>query len=187
MKKIKINHLFILSLIGLFSLSCSEKNISESNAISQIESYLENNLTYETTNFDFGEVKFKGKTQLLKSYKEMDSLGYIEMQLEKGRKRFLSKDSTYTYIVKLTDKSGPFVLEKDSKRAKVKTYYYELDKSVPIHIEQKGKTKVVAKVSLKKQQTDFARFSEDKNPHSTFTKQEFSFKLDKEGSWSLVK
>ena len=189
MKWIKIEY-YLMPLLAIFFLqSCSEKNLSESRAMNQVEAYLSANPMYETADIAYGEVKFRAKADagLLKAYKKLNSLGYIEMAMEQERKRFLSKDSTYVYIVKFTDKSIPFVLEKGAKKAKVKTYYYELDKSIPAHIEQKGKNKAVAVMSLKKQQTDFYEFSKDKNPHATFIKRDFSLKFDKNEGWVVTK
>jgi len=189
MKWIKIKYYLMLLLAVFFLQSCSEKNLSENRAIHQIETYLSANPMYETADIAYGEVKFRAKADenLLKAYKELESLGYIEIVVEKEHKRFLSKDSAYIYIVKFTDKSIPFILEKGTKKAKVKTYYYELDKSNPVHIEQKGKNKAAAVTSLKKQQTDFYKFSKDKNPHATFIKRDFSLKFDKNEGWVVTK
>src|SRR3546814_929230 len=149
---ISIRLLAVLCTAAFFGACGSEKSISERVALGEIGFFIESNPVYETVEIDYGEVKFRQKadTDLLTAYEALEKSGYVTMELLKERKRFLSKDSTFVYLIKLTDKSIPFVLEKTDKWAKVKTTVYALDEAGGAHIEQTGKTR--AKTTENKQE-----------------------------------
>src|SRR3546814_14438859 len=97
------------------------------------------------------------------------------MELLKERNRFLSKDSTFVYLIKLTDKSIPFVLEKTDKWATVKTTVSALDEAGGAHIEQTGKNRANATVTLTKSETDLADFApKGTENNASFIKQPYA-------------
>lgn len=120
---IYIRFIATLCVAAVLGACGNSKSISERVAISEVGYYLESNPVYETAQIDYGEVKFRQKSDadLIATYLELEKGGYVTMELLKEHKRFLSKDSTFVYLVKLTDKSIPFVLEKTDKKATVKT------------------------------------------------------------------
>ncbi|WP_257668020.1 hypothetical protein [Parapedobacter tibetensis] len=168
----------------------SDKSISEHVALSEVAHHLESNPVYETADMEYGEVKFsqKSDTDLLIVYRELEKGGYITLELLKERKRFLSKDSTFMYLVKLTDKSIPFVLEKTDKKATVKTFEYTLDDNGGVHVEQTGKNRAKATVTLKKTETDFADLAKkDASNNASFTKRTYKLRFNGEMGWEVTK
>lgn len=172
-------------------LACgSDKSISERVALAEVAHYLESNPVYETADLDYGEVKFTQKSEaaLLASYQSLEKGGYVTLELLKERKRFLSKDSTFIYLIKLTDKSIPFVLEKTDKKATVKAFEYTLDEDGGVHIEQTGKNRAKATVTLTKNETDFADFAKKgADNNASFTKKTYSLRFNGELGWEVTK
>ena len=125
----------------LWAACGNEKSISDRIALSEIAYYIESNPIYDTANMDYGEIKISQQADsgLLAAYERLERGGYVAMERLKSRKKFLSKDSTFTYLVKLTDKSIPFVLEKTDKKVTVKTFEYTLDEDGGVLVEQTGK------------------------------------------------
>ncbi len=175
--------------MACFLAACgSGKELNEHVAVTEIKHHLETNPVYESADMDYGEVKLRRNADapLLQAYQEIQQDGYITFGLVDKRKRFLSKDSTFTYLIELTDKAIPFVLEKKEKKVEVKTFYYELDESPGVHIEQTGKSKAKVTVTLKKRATDFAAFAEKaKNSHASFTKKEYTLRFNKNSGWQV--
>ncbi|SFC23317.1 hypothetical protein SAMN05421747_106188 [Parapedobacter composti] len=174
----------------LFAACGSDKSISEHVALAAIKHYAAANPVYETANIDYGEVKFnqKSDTGLLEAYRALEKGGYVTLELLKERKRFLSKDSTFVYLIKLTDKSIPFVLEKTDKRARVKTIEYALDEDGGVHVEQTGKNRAKATVTLKKAETDFADFApKGSGNNASFIKKTYSLRFNGETGWEVTK
>lgn len=180
--------IYPLIIIGFLTACGDGKELNEHVAITEIRHHLEMNPIYESAGMDFGEVRLRrnADASLLRAYQEIQQDGYITFGLMDKRKRFLSKDSTFTYLVELTDKAIPFVLEKKEKKVTVKTFYYELDESAGIHLEQTGKNKAKAIVTLKKRATDFAAFAEKaKDSHASFTKKEYTLRFNKNAGWQV--
>jgi hypothetical protein len=168
----------------------SEKSISERVALAEVAHYLESNPVYETVDLEYGEVKFtqKSDADLLTSYQRLEKEGHVTLELLKERKRFLSKDSTFVYLVKLTDKSIPFVLEKTDKEATVKTFEYTLDDAGGVHVEQTGKNRAKATVTLTKNETDFADFAKKgTDNNASFIKKTYSLRFNGESGWEVIK
>src|SRR5690606_34404764 len=111
----------VLCLAAVLVACGNDKSISERVALGEVGFFLESNPIYETADIEYGEVKFRQKSDadLLAGYQGLEKGGYVSMELLKERKRFLSKDSTFVYLIKLTDKSIPYVLQKTDKSAKV--------------------------------------------------------------------
>ncbi|WP_262246708.1 hypothetical protein [Parapedobacter soli] len=179
-----------LCLTTIVAACGSDKSINERVALGEVAFYLESNPVYETAEIDYGEVKFRQKSDssLLTAYHNLERWGYVTMELLKERKRFLSKDSTFVYLIKLTDKSIPFVLQKTDKRATVKTAEYTLDEEGGVHIEQAGKKRANATVTLNKVETDFIDFAKkgvDNN--ASFIKKTYSLRFNGDAGWEVTK
>ena len=98
-----IVHLFLV--MGLaFIIGCGpETTINDDVAASVISNYLDENPEYKTASFAFGEMKFRQlkDQEELNKYKQLESDGYITMELQEQKKVFLSKDSSFVYLIKL--------------------------------------------------------------------------------------
>lgn len=183
--------LMIAACLAAIFVACgSDKSISERVALGEVGHYLESNPVYETAEFDYGEVKFRQKSDslLLAAYKELEKSGYVTMDLLKKSRRFLSKDSTFVYLVKLEDKSIPYVLEKTDKRATIKTAEYTLDEEGRAYIEQTGKNRAKATVTLTKAETDFADFANNvTDNNASFIKKTYSLRFNADSGWGVTK
>lgn len=182
--------LFFAAALALFLGSCSDKRvINERIALNEIKFQLENNPVYETAVLDYGEVRFSKKSDstLLDAYEHLETYGYVNLELLKERRRFLSRDSVFTFIVHLTDKSIPYVLDKTATKATVKTYYYELDESESVNLEQTGKNRAKATVTLKQRETDFSMFAQRNRASSaSFIKKTYNFRFDENSGWRIA-
>ncbi|MFC7522824.1 hypothetical protein ACFQRK_02625 [Parapedobacter sp. GCM10030251] len=182
--------LALLLSVFLWTACGSEKSISDRVALSEIAHYIESNPVYETAAVDYGEIKFSQRSDadLLAAYQRLEKEGYITMERLKERKKFLSKDSTFVYLVKLTDKSIPLVLEKTDKKVTVKTFEYSLDEEGGVLIEQTGKNRAKATVTLRKAETDFADFAKkDPDNNASFTKKTYSLRFNGDAGWEVTK
>ncbi len=187
---LRILETVIFTLLFTIFFSCGNReNLSESTAVDAIENYLKANPVYETTDLEIGEITFRGKRDAdkLQAYKELASKSYIDFDLAKQKKQFLSKDSAYVYEVKLTDKSRPFVFKQKKDKAEVKTVEYQLDKKETPKIEPSGKRSANVTITLKKVKTDFASLTVDKNPNSSFITRTFKLRYDKERGWEVTR
>lgn len=175
----------------LLLVGCADKRvIDERIALNEIRYHLENNPVYETVTIDYGEVRFRknADSMLLDAYQHLEQYGYAQMELLRERKRFLSRDSTFFYNIQLTDKSIPYVIDKTDKRATVRTFEYELDESAPIQLEETGKNRAKATVTLKQRETDFAMFAtKNKSPNASFIKQTYNFRFDEQSGWRIAR
>lgn len=172
-------------------LACgSDRSISDRIAMAEVNHHLTVNPVYETASMEYGEVGFRknADAEQLDTYQALEKAGYATMELLKERKRFLSKDSTFLYLVKLTDKSIPFVLDKTDKKATVKTVEYTLDEDGGVHVEQNGKNRAKATVTLKKSETDFVGFAKKgSGNNASFIKKTYSLRFNKETGWEVTK
>jgi len=171
--------------IAVGIISCgSEGTINENEASDVIAKYLESNPEYKTTNFSFGEIKFRGRSDQedLAKYKELEDKGFITMTLQEEKKRFLSKDSTFVYVVKLAEKASPLVLKQGSDKATVKSATYVLDDSKPVNFVKVNNNTAKATVSLKKVETDFYPFQKSTDSSDFITKT-YKLKLKKDKGW----
>ncbi|RYE45561.1 MAG: hypothetical protein EOP48_22065, partial [Sphingobacteriales bacterium] len=114
MKKIL---LLAFILIGLNA--CKNKTtINQNEAGDVITRYLEGNPEYKTTRFKYGEMKFNSDKERaeLEKYRSLAADGLISLTLVEQKKQFLSKDSSYVYMVKLTEKAGKLVLKQSDDK-----------------------------------------------------------------------
>lgn len=179
-----------LFIISLSFTACGDKaSLSEDVALNSIEAYLKSNPIYETVEINIGEVKFSLKKDKndLKAYKELEEKGYVNLNLVKQKKKFLSKDSVFTYEVKLTEKARPFVLKQKKETVEVKSLEYQLGDKEQARIELTGKKTAKAVLTLKKVANDFSILGYDKNPHTDFIVKTFNLNYKKDKGWIVIK
>jgi hypothetical protein len=182
----KIYKIIFLALTA-FTVGCSnETSINEDDASQVIEEYLELKPEYETTSFRFGELKFRGNKdrEELNKYKELQSQGFIEMNLDEQKKGFLSKDTTFIYQIRLTQKAAPLVLDQGKDKATVKALTYLMDENKPVNFVKSNNKAAKATVSLKKVKTEFYPFlTNDSN--SDFVTKTYKLRLKKDQGWEV--
>lgn len=181
--------IFLYLSLLLFVTSCGNNAaLDQSSATDLVTSYLKSNPVYETEKIDLGEIKFKSNSdkETLTKFKELASKGYVEMQLQEQKKKFLSKDSTYFYLIKLTDKSKPYVIKQEQNKAILKVMEYKLDDSNPATLDKAGNKTARVTVMLKKVQNAFSIFYKDKNTGSDFITKTYKLKYNKGDGWSVT-
>ncbi len=181
--------LLVLSLTLVIACG-NKKTLNSRIALNEVAFHLESNPVYETADLDYGEVRFQQRrdSTLLASYQLLESYGYVRLELQKERRRFLSKDTTLSYNVHLTEKSIPFVIEKTDKKATVQTFYYELDRDDEPLIEQTGKNRAKVTVTLTRRETDFADFAKRTvSNNASFIKKTYQFRFDDASGWRITK
>lgn len=180
---------YLLFFVSVF-LGC--KNVAKINADEAgevITDYLKANPEYKTARFNFGEIKFNSQKEMveLEKYRQLASDGYISLALKEGKKKFLSSDSSFTYLIKLTDKASDLVLKQDEDRATVKVVNYELASEKPVNFNRVNDNNAKVTVTLKKINTVFAPFQKNQDENSNFITKTYRLKLDKEEGWKVAK
>lgn len=182
--------LYILSVILISFAGCKTKTtINQDEAGEVITDYLKANPEYKTTRFKFGEIKFNSTNDMfeLGKYKSLASKGLVTLSLKEAKKKFLSKDSSFVYQIKLTDKASPLVLKQDADKATVKVLDYVLSDEKPVNFEQVNSTTAKVTVSLKMNTTDFEPFDTEANKNSNFITKTYKLKLSKDEGWKVQK
>ncbi len=186
MKKKSLIFLCFFLFLGI--LSCKDvSKINSEEASEVITNYLKINPEYKTTRFDFGELKFNSRNEMLEleKYRQLEEEGYITLTLLDSKKKFLSKDSSFVYLVKLTDKSREYVLKQDQQKATVKAVIYELTDEKPVDFNRINDNHAKVTVSLQKKNTVFAPFQKNSSDHSDFITKTYRLKLHKEEGWKV--
>ena len=180
-----------LSLFILFTIAfggCKDPStINETEASDVVTTYLKGNPEYKTDRFHFGEMKFNSKKEMveLEKYKALSNEGFISMDLIEGKKKFLSSDSSYTYMIKLTDKASGLVLKQVDDYATVKVVDYVLSDEKPVNFSRVNDNNAKVTVTLKKENTVFAPFQKNSSDNSDFITKTYRLKLDKEEGWKV--
>ncbi len=181
-------HIPLYLLLLIFITGCGNNAVLEqSTASSLVAAYLKSNPVYELEKIELGEIKFKSATdkEKLAKFKELSSNGYVDMQLQKQKKKFLSKDSSYVYMVTLTDKSKTYILKQEQNKATVKVMEYVLDKDNPATLDKAGNKTAKVTVMLKKEPNAFTVFYKDKNTGSNFITKTYKLKYNKKAGWAV--
>ncbi|MGG5505681.1 MULTISPECIES: hypothetical protein [unclassified Myroides] len=188
MRRITLSFFGVL-LLAITIISCDNKSLNPSKAITAIEAYMETQPIYESTTFSVGETKLRTKKdgELIKQYQQLADEGYLNLSEFSTKKRFLSKDSLWQGTIKLTEKAHPFVLEQKNNKVKIKTIEYLVDKDNGFQLDTKGKKSATATVMLKKSPTPFHFLKEDKSPHTEFITRKFKMKYSEETGWKITK
>ncbi|WP_129718198.1 hypothetical protein [Pedobacter sp. SYP-B3415] len=183
--------LFLFCLLALFAATgCADKAvISESDAADAVTDYLARNPEYETSRFDYGEMKFSSKKEreMLKIYQDLAAGGLVELKPLEQKKKFLSKDSAYTYLVSLTDEARPLVMEQARDRATVRVFQYQLADDKPVSFKNVSSSRAEVTLSLKKVPTPFAPIADSKALNSTFVNKTYKLRFSKDNGWSVKK
>lgn len=185
-----LNLLTLSTLILLFIAGCkgAAENLDESTATDVIETYLKANPVYEEVKMEVGEIRFKSKNDklALEKYKTLQEKGWLTLDLQDQKKKFLSKDSVFTYKISLTDKSKPYILKQNVSQATLRALDYVMDAEKPITMI-KGDSKVArVTVSLKKEPNYFAIWLKDKGTASNYITKSYKLKYKKDSGWILV-
>ena len=177
--------LFVLS----FAACKNKTTINDNEAGDVITDYLKGNPEYATTHFKYGEIKFNSQREMetLAKYKELAASGYITLELLEQKKKFLSKDSSFVYLIKLTAKSADLVLKQGNDEATVRAILYKLASDKPVNFEQVNSKTAKVTVTLQKENTPFAPFQRDKDENSEFITKTYKLKLDKDEGWKVNK
>lgn len=182
--------LILLTLIASTLFACKNTStINTDEAGKVIITYLKGNPEYKTTRFDFGELKFNNEKEYaeLENYRQLAKDGYITLTLLSSKKKFLSKDSSYVYSAKLTQKASEYVLKQDADKATVKAVTYELTEEKPVDFSKVNDATAKVTVSLKKVNTPFAAFQSKPEENSEFLTKTYRLKYDKEEGWKVRK
>ncbi|MGG5576603.1 hypothetical protein ACPDHL_04575 [Myroides sp. C15-4] len=188
MHKITLPFLSVLLLTVTF-ISCDNKSLNSSKAITAIEAYMETQPIYESTIFTVGDTKLRTRkdADLIQQYQQLAEEGYLNLADFSTKKRFMSKDSLWQGTIKLTAKAHPYVLEQKGNKIKVKTIEYLVDKDNGFQLDSKGKKSATATVMLKKSPTPFHFLKEDKSPNTEFITRKFKMKYAEETGWKITK
>lgn len=180
---------YLAACFAILISSCRDgSSINDSEAFSVVADYLEAKPEYRTINFRFGELKFKGEKdqQDLKKYKQLEEAGLISMSLLEEKKRFLSKDSNYVYLITLTEKAAPLVISQSGDKAKVKSVNYILDDEKPVNFVKVNEKSVKVTLTLKREKTEFYPFDNQKASNSEFITKSYKLRLKKDDGWVVV-
>ncbi|MGV3546054.1 MAG: hypothetical protein ACO1N4_03260 [Pedobacter sp.] len=180
----------LVILIASTLFACKNTStINTDEAGKVIITYLKGNPEYKTTRFDFGELKFNTEKEYaeLENYRQLANDGYITLTRLSAKKKFLSKDSSYVYSAKLTQKASEYVLKQDADKATVKAVTYELTDEKPVDFSKVNDATAKVTVSLKKVNTPFAAFQKKPEENSEFLTKTYRLKYDKEEGWKVRK
>lgn len=178
--------LYLLCIV--FIAACTNNAVlDQDTATDMVTDYLKSNPVYETERLNLGELKFKSKSdkERLAKYQELQDKGFVEMKLQEQKKKFLSKDSSYVYLVTLTDKSKPYILAQEQNKATLKVIEYALDEHKPVSLDKATNRTAKVTVMLKKVKNAFTVFYKDKNMGSSFITKTFKLKYKKESGWAV--
>jgi hypothetical protein len=178
--------LMFITLASIYLSGCgNETSINENEASAVIEEYLESNPEYKTITFNFGELSFRSRKdqEELNKYKLLNDQGFIKMSLDEQKKVFLSKDSTFIYIIILAEKSAPLVIDQGKDKATIKSVNYILDDAKPVNFVKSGNKTAKATVTLKKVETEFYPFMKDRASNSEFITKTYKLRLKKDAGW----
>ena len=178
--------LLITAVISFHISGCkNETSINENDASAVIEEYLERNPEYRTITFNFGELSFRSRKdqEELNKYKLLNDQGFIKMSLDEQKKVFLSKDSTFIYIITLAQKSAPLVIDQGKDKATIKSVNYILDDAKPVNFVKSGNKTARATVTLKKVETEFYPFMKVRASNSEFITKTYKLRLKKDAGW----
>ncbi len=182
--------LLISTCIAITFIACKNTStINADDAGKVITTYLQGKPEFKTTKFEFGELKFNSEADYknLVNYQKLANEGYITLTLLSAKKKFLSKDSSYTYSAKLTDLAKEFVLKQSDDRATVKAVTYELTDERPVDFSKVNDANAKVTVSLKKINTPFAAFQKNPQENSEFITKTYRLAFDKEKGWQVDK
>lgn len=188
MKRITLSAFSTVLFLLILSGCGNRKTLDDSTAVDLVSAYLKSNPPSETAGINVGEVTFRSRNDRieLKKYKSLQENGLLEMTLQDQKKKFLSKDSVYVYQITLTDKSKPYVLAQDARKATVKALDYVLEEGKPTRLEVNNSKTARITVSLKKEKNDFSVLLKDNRTASNFITKTYKLKFKKDEGWVVT-
>lgn len=176
-----------IALLGLVACNTSNK-INTDEAMTLITEYLEENPQYETGKFNIHKQKLvtdKDK-ELIDAIQQLAEGGLIDINNEKVRKRWFSKDSVYIITPTLTQEALPYLVKQNKNNAEVKTIIYKLNEK-KITLEKSTEKVMVCIAVLDKEKTPFYNFGKDPYPNASFITQKFKLKYNEKTGWKIIK
>jgi hypothetical protein len=179
--------LFLIIFVSISSACKDGTSISEDDAVDVISAYLLNNPEFKTGTFRFGEIRFRGNRdqEELEKYRQLEKKGLVKMTLDEQKKVFLSRDSSYVYLVSLTAQAAPLVLDQGKDRATVKMMNYVPDGNKPVSFVRANDRTARVTISLKKVETDFYPFMNQRDNQSEFITKTFKLRFKKDIGWVI--
>lgn len=184
MRKLTLLTLTILSTLFACKQSTS---INAEDAGEKISAYLETHPEAKSEKFKFGEVKFNSKSEMeqLTEYRRLADSGYVAMTMIEAKKKFLSSDSAFTYNIRLTEKSKPYVIEQKSDKAEVRVILYQFAGEKPVDFSIVNDNNAKATVSLKKIATPFYFLMSKDKGNSDFITKTYKLRFEKDKGWAV--
>ena len=116
-------------LITLFFFGCkSDKELTTSSLEMLISNYLKEKPLFEVGDFNVEKQRLdmKKDKELIKVIQKLTEEGFVQIDNEKMRKKWFSKDSVYVIEPVLTKQALPYVVSHHKKKTVVKTIIYTL-------------------------------------------------------------
>ncbi len=183
------SHFFYIFLAFSTLLACTpNKELTVSEAEKLISSQLEEKPLFETGKFSTDKQRLESKKdeKLISAIQNLADDGLIEINDEKVRKKWFSKDSVYIIEPTLTKAALPYVVTHNKKSSVVKTILYKLNPK-SITIEKNNEKTAICTAVLDKEKTPFYHFGKDPNPKSAFISRKFKLKYDENTGWKITK
>jgi hypothetical protein len=176
--------LCFLTLFFAFGGCKQSTSINATEAGEKITAYLIAKPESKNDKFKFGELKFNSEADMkeLANYKKLADSGYITLTLVEAKKKFLSRDSSYIYNVKLSETASPFVVTQKNDKATVRVINYELLEDAPVDFGIVNDNNAKVTVKLKQTPTPFVAFNSDKD-NSEFITKTYKLKFEKDKGW----
>lgn len=167
--------------------SCKQSSsINATEAGQKVSAHLKANPQSENQKLKLGKLKFNSNAEMdeLAKYKTLADSGYATLQLVEAKKKFLSRDSSYTYQIALTEKAIPYTIEQKNDKATMRVWVYALADEQPVDFAPVNDNNVKATVTLKKIATPFTPFAKSDSPSAFITKT-YKLHFDKEQGWTV--
>lgn len=180
----------LLPFCFLWLFSCTPKGeLTAKDAQELIIDHLEQHPIFEQGKFDTSKQRIDSKKEreLLTSLEKLQEEGLIEINNEKTRKKWFTKDSIFVVTTNLTKKALPYVVQQNKNHTLVKTILYKLNESKEVVIEKKSEKNAVCTVFLDKEKTPFYYFGDDSTPKSDFISRKFKLKFSEQEGWKVAK
>lgn len=189
MKRKTYTSFVLLALVICSSLliSCAEKDLTTSTALKSIQEYLDYKPQYETTTIEVGPQKWRTLKDSISinHFKDLEKEGYLTINTNALKKKWLSKDSIWDVTLQLTEKAHPYVVSQKNNQVKVKTIEYAVGLEKPIEIHSKSSKSANITVMLIKNPTPFYILNPDTKNNNTFITKKYKLRFSDEFGWEV--
>ena len=185
----KIRSIFTMCIALLGFVACNNSKQLDNDEITElISSHLEEQPLFETAKFRTDKQKLvtNKDRETIDAIQKLTDDGFIEINDEKTRKRWFSKDSVHIITPVLTKETLPYLVKQNKNSAEVKTIIYKLNEK-KITIEKNTENVAVCTVILDKEKTPFYVFGKDPYPNASFITQKFKLKYNENTGWKIIK